>query len=110
MFRYDAVVVYLELHVIAERFRFDKRKQQEGESVAQYARIRKLSEHCKFGRFLQDRLVCDRNEHTQKRLLSEATMTFDRAVEMLVAMEKAAEVAAEPGGTELVRLYINNKK
>ena len=88
--------------MIAERFKFNKREQQEGESVAQYvAQIRKLSENCEFGANLEDslrdRVVCGLlNEHTQKRLLSEATLTFDRGVEISVAMETATKEAAEP--------------
>ena len=50
--------------VIAERFRFYRRTQIVGESVAEFvlAALRKLSIHCKFGDFLdealRDRLVC----------------------------------------------------
>ena len=63
--------------VIAERFRFHKRDQQDGETIAQYvAQIRKLSEYCEFrdnlGDSLRDRLVWGlQNEQTPKRLLSE---------------------------------------
>ena len=49
--------------VIAERFKFHQRNQKEGESISQYfAELRKLSENCEFGEFLdqalRDRLVC----------------------------------------------------
>ena len=65
----DDIVKLLENHlspkplVIAERFRFHKRDQHEGESVTVYvAELRKLSEHCDFkatlGDALRDRLVC----------------------------------------------------
>ena len=93
--------------VIAERFKFNKRNQQEGESVAQYvAQIRKLSENCDFGANLEDslrdRVVCGLlNEHTQKRLLSEATLTFDRGVEISVAMDKIIWVNPKINGTPL---------
>lgn len=82
--------------VIAERFRFHKRNQQEGESVTQYiAVIKKLSEHCEFGTHLQDalrdRLVCGLNiEAIQKRLLTEDKLTFAKAVELAVSMETVA--------------------
>ncbi|CAL9699707.1 unnamed protein product [Knipowitschia caucasica] len=53
---YDDIVKVLKGHfapkplVIAERFRFHKRNQEEGESVAQYVAVLKgLSEHCEFG-------------------------------------------------------------
>lgn len=49
--------------VIAERFRFHKREQKEGESVNAYAaELRRLAEHCEFGTnlndSLRDRFVC----------------------------------------------------
>lgn len=49
--------------VIAERFRFHRRNQEEGESVTMFvAALRKLAEHCEFGDVLEDtlrdRLVC----------------------------------------------------
>ena len=41
--------------VIAERFRFHKRDQKQGESVTDFnVSLRKLSEHCKFGQSLND--------------------------------------------------------
>ncbi len=66
---YDALVELLTNHllpkplVIAERFRFHKRDQREGESLNVYvAELRKLTEHCNFGvtlnDALRDRLVC----------------------------------------------------
>ena len=49
--------------VIAERFRFHRRNQTEGEGIAQYmAELRRLADRCKFGNHLEealrDRLVC----------------------------------------------------
>jgi len=87
--------------LIAERFRFHKRNQNDGESIAVYvAELKKLSEHCQFGDglndALRDRLVCGiSQESIQKRLLSEADLTFKRAVEISVAMETAARDAVE---------------
>ncbi len=87
--------------LIAERFRFHKRNQNNGESIAVYvAELKKLSEHCQFGDglndTLRDRLVCGiSQESIQKRLLSEADLTFKRAVEIAVAMETAARDAVE---------------
>ena len=66
--------------VIAERFKFYIRIQREDESVADFmAALRKLSEHCQFGDFLdqalRDMLVCGlKNTATQKRLLAEAKL------------------------------------
>ena len=103
----DDIVKLLEKHlspkplVIAERFRFHKRDQHEGESVTVYvAELRKLSEHCDFkatlGDALRDRLVCGiKNENIQKRLLSESDLKLDKAIEIATAMETAARDAVE---------------
>ena len=62
--------------VIAERFRFHKREQKEGESVKEYlAALQKLAEHCDFAKgladALRDRVVCGiRDEALQRRLLA----------------------------------------
>jgi RNase H-fold protein (predicted Holliday junction resolvase) len=43
--------------IIAERYRFYKRDQKEGESVNEYvAELRKLSKYCEFSAFLNDAL------------------------------------------------------
>ncbi len=68
--------------VIAERFNFHHRSQQQGESVSEVsAELKRLSLNCKFGAYsdeaLQDRLVCGlKSEATQKYL------TFKRALEI----------------------------
>ena len=104
---YNEIVETLTRHlapkplVIAERFRFHKRDQHDGEAVSAFvADLRKLSQHCEFGTALdsslRDRLVCGlHNESIQKRLLSEADLTFKRATEIAVAMETAAKDASE---------------
>ena len=66
---YDELTTALSTHlspkllVIAERFRFHKREQKDGESIKTYAAsLQKLAEHCNFGgaltETLRDRLVC----------------------------------------------------
>ena len=87
--------------VIAERFRFHKRDQREGESITVYvAELRKLTEHCKFrgtlNDALRDRLVCGiKNENIQKKLLSVSDLTLQKAIEISSAMETAAKDAIE---------------
>ena len=104
---YDDIVKLLDNHlspkplVIAERFRFHKRDQNEGESIPVYvAELRKLSEHCDFkanlSDALRDRLVCGiKNANIQKRLLSESDLKLDKAIEIATAMETAARDAVE---------------
>lgn len=64
--KYDEIVSTLQTHftpkpiVIAERFRFHKRYQAEGESIAQYvAVLKRLVEHCEFVNNLSDALGTD---------------------------------------------------
>ena len=83
--------------VIAERFYFHRRQQNVGESIAEFvAELRRLATHCAFEAYLDEalrgRFVCGlRSEAMQKRLLTEADLTFSRAVEIARSMEMAAE-------------------
>ena len=67
--------------VIAERYKFYESKQLHGESLTQYtARLRKLSEHCNFGAFLDDALrdkfVCGLESNSiRKTLLRKKDLT-----------------------------------
>lgn len=97
---YDSIVATLAAHfapkplLIAERFRFHKRNQEEGESVTVFvAALRKLAEHCEFNDVLnntiRDRLVCGlRSEAAQKRLLTESALTLEKAVEIRSPQKK----------------------
>ena len=89
--------------VIAERYRFHRRDQASGESIANYvAELRKLTTHCKFEEtkdFLQeslrDRFVCGlRSESIRKRLLTEdQKLTFAKAMELAQSLETALKDA-----------------
>ena len=87
--------------MIAERYRFYVRNQAAGESISEYvAALKKMSQNCEFGQFLQDvirdRLVCGlKNDHIQKRLLSEDKRTFEKALNLSVAMETSAKDTQE---------------
>lgn len=98
--------------IIAERFRFYKRTQREGESVKEYcADLKRLATHCEFGdaltEQLRDNLVCGlRNENMQRKLLSEVDLTFERCIELASAMEAATRDAAElHQGETIHKLY-----
>ena len=90
--------------LIAERFRFHKRNQLEGETVSTYlAELKKLSLNCEFGTnlndALRDRLVCGlHNELIQKRLLSEPDLSLAKGSEIAFAMEAAAKDTLELQG------------
>ena len=104
---FQEIVTTLQQHLspkpleIAERFRFYKRIQREGETVLTYvADLKKLATHCNFGanlnEALRDKLVCGlRNVQIQKRLLSEAKLKYSKALEIAIAMETAIRDAAE---------------
>ena len=106
--------------VIAERFRFHKRSQLEGESISSFlASLKKLSEYCEFGTnlndSLRDRFVCRlSNELIQKRLLSEADLSLSKASEIALAMETAAkdsqELQGKPEWTEVNKLHSDKNK
>lgn len=106
---YDDIVKLLKDHLnpkplkVAERFRFYKRYQLQGETVNKYiAELRRLAEHCKFGNLnesLRDQfLVGLRDEQTQKKLLAIAELTFAKAIEFAVAVETANKDAIELRG------------
>ena len=79
----DELVAALKSHfepkrnIVAVRYRFYKRNQNQGESVADYvAELRRLATRCAFDSYLEDalrdRIVCGlRSEQMQKRLLTE---------------------------------------
>lgn len=87
---------------IAERFRFYKHNQEEGETVTMFiAALRKLAEHCEFkddmlNDAIQDRLVCGLcNEATQRKLLTGDKLSLTKAIEISVSMEMAAKDAQQ---------------
>lgn len=81
--------------VIAERFTFHKCHQKESQSIGEYiVEIKSLATSCEFGNFLddalRDRLVCGlKSEAIQKRLLSEATLSFVKACNIALSFELA---------------------
>ena len=83
--------------VVAERYKFHQRSQREEESVSQFmAAIRKLSEHCEFGTFLndaiRDRFVCGlHSRNIQEKLLTESNLTAKKALEVATSMEAAGK-------------------
>ena len=104
---YDELIAALKGHlspkplVIAERYRFHKRDQRSGETIAQYtAELRRLARYCEFGAHLKDalrdRLVCGLlNPAICKKLLAEDSLTLDNAEKIALAMETASKDASE---------------
>ena len=82
---------------IVQRFRFNSRFRHPGESVSMFvSELRSLAEHCNFENtlevMLRDRLVCGINDpNTQRRLLSEVNLTFQKAFEIAQGLESAVQ-------------------
>ena len=78
-----------------ERYKFNKRDRQPGESIPFYVtELKRLSEHCDFGVTLEDmirdRLLCGvRSPKIQQRLLAETELSFDRALKIASTMVRA---------------------
>lgn len=81
--------------VIAQRYMFNTRTQQPGETVSAFvAQLRKIAQYCKFGDalddMLRDRLVCGcRDRRLQYKLLADSELTFAKALSMAKANETA---------------------
>lgn len=86
-------------NMIAERFKFKKRCQQQNEKVNMFlASLKQLSLYCEFGDTLEDNLRDQlilglNNERIQRKLLSEKQLTLDKAVDLTVAWETAEKEA-----------------
>lgn len=75
-----------------QRTKFENRFRHPSESISQFvASLRHLSEHCEFGESIEERL-CERlvrgvnDEKIQRRLLSEADLTLQKAIDIAQAM------------------------
>lgn len=103
--------------VIAERFRFKRTVQKEGQTVNDYAvALRQSSADCDFGAFLNDALrdqfvsgLC--SEATQLKLLSQENLTYQRALELALQMEMASKNTKEISGkvTETQQVHAVNE-
>ena len=106
-FSFEELVTKMKEHkepqpsVIVRRFQFNTRKQQAGETVAEYvAALHKAAEFCNYGdslsEMLRDRLVCGITDTSvQKRLLTEKDLTLDKAVSLAQSVEIAEKGAKD---------------
>ena len=98
--------------IIAERFKFHKRDQEEEEGTQQYfAELKKLSATCNFGTFIdeaiRDRFVCGLSDvRIQKRLLSETSLSSKKALTLAVTWEQASLEET----TKLHKLKLNARR
>lgn len=87
-------------NVTAERYRFNQRKQLDGESIAEFITdLKRLSINCQFDNLedrLRDRIVDGvKHEAILKKLLSEPDLTFKKASSIALTMEAATKDAME---------------
>jgi len=84
-----------QLIMIAERYHYHRRQQAVNLSIVEYvAELRCLASTCEFNDYLEqtlrDRLVCGlRHEPTRKKLLTEAALTLNKAIEIAQSVEAA---------------------
>ena len=102
---YDELVQSVRKHhnptpsEIVQRFKFNSRVRQPGESVATFlAELRALAKFCNYGDMLDsmlwDRMVCGINDlQIQKRLLAESDLTLKKATDLALGMEAAVKNA-----------------
>ena len=107
---YNDLVTLIRNHVspkppvIAERYKFWSRRQNPGEKVSQYlTELRKMSDSCDFGDFLNDALrdmfvIGLSDKSAQKKMLSEADLTIQKAYEMALGHETANRQVEEIHG------------
>ena len=82
---------------IVERFKFYQRRQKPEESIAEFMKsLRHLAKDCAFGTFLNSALrdifiVGLSDQRIQSRLLSESALDVDKAMQIALSMENAAE-------------------
>ncbi|XP_052405263.1 uncharacterized protein LOC127951422 [Carassius gibelio] len=100
---YQPLITMLKNHFnpkpseIVQRFKFDSRTKKPTETVTEYvAELRCLAQDCNYGatldQMLRDRLVCGiDDDRIQRRLLSEANLTFETAFKIAVATEAASK-------------------
>ena len=100
-----------------ERYRFNKRTQEAGESYDQYrTALRKLAEGCEFStitpeEILRDRLVFGISDHkVRERLLRESAMTLKKTDEICRASESSSAQMREVGQTDTVNVINTAKK
>ena len=81
---------------VMQRYRFNSRNRQPGESVAAYvADLRRIAEHCEFGatlkKMLWDRLMHGINdERIREKLLQEKDLTYEKAISIAQGLETAS--------------------
>lgn len=105
-------------NITFERHKFNTRNQNEGEHIDQYVTaLRTLAKRCEFKELesglIRDRIVCGiRAQSVKERLLREADLTLNKAIDICRATEYSKEQAKSlhsDGKTESVDFIRNNQ-
>ena len=111
--KYDDLVKAIKTHfkpkviIIYERYKFHTRSQKLGESIAEFvAGLMSCARSCEFGEraddMLRDRFVVGITDAaTQRALLTEADLNFQRSVSIATAREVAEKDVREMGGRDV---------
>jgi len=105
-----------ETNEIYERYVFNKRDQQQGESFDSYVTsLRTLAKTCNFG-VLNDNLIRDRivlglaDDSTRKKLLSEPKLTLDKCINICRANETTTKQFKEITSDEISAINYRSQK
>ena len=105
-----------ETNTIYERYVFNNRSQDNGESFDAYvSTLRQLASSCDFGDLkddlIRDRVVCGIQDNSvRKRLLQEPKLTLQNAIEKCRASESAKKQLKVMGGAEVNAVSSNARK
>ena len=100
---------------ICERYQFNKRDQESGESIDSYvASLRTLAKTCNYGSLLdsliRDRIVVGiRDNGTRKRLLQEAKLTLNKCIDICWSSEATSVQLQAMGNQEDLKFVADDK-
>lgn len=106
-------------NIVAESFKFNKRDQKQGESIAEYiVELKTMAQLCDFGDFLdralKDRFICGiLNDSIQRKLFNDSSVdTFQKACDIALTMEttKCDMDVIHSGSVNLVQHNANDRK
>ena len=104
-----------ETNEIYERYQFNKRDQESGESIDSYvASLRTLAKTCNYGTLLdsliRDRIVVGiRDNGTRKRLLQEAKLTLNKCIDICRSSEATSAQLQAMGNQEDLKFVADDK-
>ena len=105
-----------ETNVIYERYIFNNRMQQDGETIDAYANeLRSLASTCEFGQLqddlIRDRIVCGLKDNaTRRKLLQESKLKLTKCIDICRATESTTAQLKAMSGKEELHFVLKRKK